>query len=100
MPGATTAAESISIRTAVTGVARHLRHRRERQGRARRQELGIGSLTSVTADGRVRPAEPRPESRNNNLHLVELSSGKTALTPHEGVAQWLGEIARTGAAVY
>ena len=62
---------------------------------------GIGLLTSVTVDGRY-GLLTRVQSRgNNNLHLVELSSGKdTLLTPHEGVAQYFGEIARTGAAVY
>jgi dipeptidyl aminopeptidase/acylaminoacyl peptidase len=62
---------------------------------------GVGSLTSVTADGRF-GLLTRVQSRgDNNLHLVELSSGKeTLLTPHKGVAQYYGEIARTGAAVY
>ena len=44
----------------------------------------------------------RVQSRgNNNLHLVDSASGKdTLLTPHEGVAQYFGEIARTARAVY
>ena len=62
---------------------------------------GIGILTSVTADDRY-GVLTRVQSRgNNNLHLVELSSGRdTLLTPHEGVAQYFGQIARSGAAVY
>jgi len=62
---------------------------------------GIGSLTSVTADGRYGVLSRVQSRGNNNLHLVELASGKdTLLTPHEGVAQYFGEIARTGATVY
>ena len=62
---------------------------------------GIGSLTSVTADGRYGLLSRVQSRGNNNLHLVELSSGKDSLlTPHEGLAQYFGEIARTGAAVY
>ena len=56
---------------------------------------GIGSLTSVTADGRFGLLSRVQSRGNNNLHLVELSSGKdTLLTPHEGVAQYFGEIAK------
>jgi dipeptidyl aminopeptidase/acylaminoacyl peptidase len=62
---------------------------------------GIGWLTSVTADGRYGVLSRVQSRGNNNLHLVELSNGKdTLLTPHEGVAQYFGEIARTGAAVF
>ena len=62
---------------------------------------GIGSLTSVTADGRYGLLTRVRSRGDNNLHLVELSSGNdTLLTPHNGVAQYYGEIARTGAAVY
>ena len=62
---------------------------------------GIGSLTSVTADGRYGLLSRVQSRGNNNLHLVELASGKdTLLTAHEGVAQSFGEIARTGGAVY
>ena len=62
---------------------------------------GIGIITSVTADGRF-GLLTRVQSRgNNNLYLVELGGGKdTLLTPHEGVAQYFGEVARNGGAVY
>ncbi len=51
---------------------------------------GIGSLTSVTADGRYGLLSRVQSRGNNNLHLVDLASGKdTLLTPHEGVAQVL-----------
>jgi hypothetical protein len=38
---------------------------------------------------------------NNNLHLLELATGDdTLLTPHEGIAQYFGQIAKDGSAVY
>jgi dipeptidyl aminopeptidase/acylaminoacyl peptidase len=62
---------------------------------------GVGSITSVTADGRF-GLLTRVQSRgNNNLYLVDLPNRRdTLLTPHEGVAQYSGEIARDGTAVY
>jgi dipeptidyl aminopeptidase/acylaminoacyl peptidase len=62
---------------------------------------GVGSITSVTADGRF-GLLTRVQSRgNNNLYLLDLPNRRdTLLTPHEGVAQYSGEIARDGTAVY
>jgi dipeptidyl aminopeptidase/acylaminoacyl peptidase len=62
---------------------------------------GIGSITSVTADGRF-GLLTRLESRgNNNLYLVNLATGQdTLLTPHEGLALYFGEIASDGSAIY
>jgi dipeptidyl aminopeptidase/acylaminoacyl peptidase len=62
---------------------------------------GIGSITSVSRDGR-RALLARLRSRgNNNLYLLDLAGRKeTLLTPHEGPAQYFGEIAPDGSAIY
>jgi dipeptidyl aminopeptidase/acylaminoacyl peptidase len=62
---------------------------------------GIGSITSVTADGRF-GLLTRVQSRgNNNLYLIDLANGRdTLLTPHQGVALYFGEIAKDGSAIY
>ena len=62
---------------------------------------GVGSITSVTADGRFALLTRLQSRGNNNLHLVDLIKGQDILlTPHQGVALYFGEIARDGRAVY
>ncbi len=62
---------------------------------------GIGSMTSVTADRRFGLLARLRSRGNNNLYLVDLASGAdTLLTPHEGLAQYFGVIARDGRAIY
>jgi len=62
---------------------------------------GIGSITGVTRDGRFALLTRLRSRGNNNLYLVDVTSGKDALlTPHEGVAQYFGELAKDGSAVY
>jgi dipeptidyl aminopeptidase/acylaminoacyl peptidase len=65
------------------------------------QNPGIGSISSVSRDGR-RALLSRLRSRgNNNLYLLDLTNRKeTLLTPHEGLAQYFGEITRDGSAIY
>ncbi|MGH9174628.1 MAG: S9 family peptidase, partial [Vicinamibacterales bacterium] len=62
---------------------------------------GVGSISSVTADGRF-ALLTRLESRgNNNLYLADLVNARdTPLTPHEGVALYFGDIASDGSAIY
>ena len=62
---------------------------------------GIGSIAGVTRDG-TRALLSRLRSRgNNNLYLLDLANRKeTLLTPHEGPAQYFGEIARDGSTIY
>lgn len=62
---------------------------------------GIGSITSVTADGRFGLLTRLQSRGNNNLYLVDLANGKdTLLTPHGGVALYFGEIAKDGSAIH
>jgi dipeptidyl aminopeptidase/acylaminoacyl peptidase len=62
---------------------------------------GVGSMTGVTADRRFGLLARLRSRGNNNLYLVDLSSGAdTLLTPHEGLAQYFGVIAKDGRAVY
>ena len=62
---------------------------------------GVGAITSVTADGRFALLSRLQSRGNNNLHLVDLANGRDILlTPHQGVAQYFGEIANDGRAVY
>jgi dipeptidyl aminopeptidase/acylaminoacyl peptidase len=62
---------------------------------------GIGSITSVTRDGRFGLLTRLRSRGNNNLHLLDLANGKdTLLTPHEGVAQYFGEIVKDGSRIY
>jgi dipeptidyl aminopeptidase/acylaminoacyl peptidase len=62
---------------------------------------GIGSITSVTRDGRFALLDRLQSRGNNNLYLLDLASGKdTLLTPHDGVALYFGEIASDGRTVY
>ena len=62
---------------------------------------GVGNIAGVSRDG-GRALLSRLRSRgNNNLYLVDLASRKeTLLTPHEGLAQYFGDITRDGSAVY
>jgi dipeptidyl aminopeptidase/acylaminoacyl peptidase len=62
---------------------------------------GVGSITSVTADGRFGLLTRLQSRGNNNLYLLDLANGHdTLLTPHEGVAEYFGRIAKDGSAVY
>jgi dipeptidyl aminopeptidase/acylaminoacyl peptidase len=62
---------------------------------------GVGSITSVTADGRFGLLTRLQNRGNNNLYLVDLAKSQdTLLTPHEGVALYFGEIAKDGSAIY
>ena len=62
---------------------------------------GIGSVTSVSEDGR-RMVLSRLRSRgDNNLHLIDRERGTdTLLTEHEPPALFEGEIVRSGRTVY
>jgi dipeptidyl aminopeptidase/acylaminoacyl peptidase len=65
------------------------------------QNPGIGSITSITRDGRLGLLARLRSRGNNNLYLLDLASRKeTLLTPHEGLAQYFGEIAPDGRAIY
>lgn len=62
---------------------------------------GVGSITSVTADGRFGLLTRLRSRGNNNLYLVDLANGQdTLLTPHQGIALYFGEIAKDGSAIY
>lgn len=62
---------------------------------------GIGTITSVTTDGRFALMSRVKSRGDNNLHLIELGTGRdTLITPHKGVAQYFGEITRSGRAIY
>jgi dipeptidyl aminopeptidase/acylaminoacyl peptidase len=62
---------------------------------------GVGSITSVTRDGRFGLLMRVRSRGDNNLYRVDLASGKdTLLTPHEGAAEYFGEIAKDGSVVH
>ena len=62
---------------------------------------GVGFISSVTRDGRYALLGRVRSRGNNNLHLLDLTTGQdTLITPHEGAAQYFGEIAKDGRAVY
>jgi dipeptidyl aminopeptidase/acylaminoacyl peptidase len=62
---------------------------------------GFGYITSVTRDGRFALLDRLRSRGNNNLHLLELGrAADTLLTPHEGIAEYYGQIAKDGSAVY
>jgi Tol biopolymer transport system component len=62
---------------------------------------GVGSISSVTGDGRFALLTRLRSRGNNDLHLLDLArSADTLLTPHEGIAQYYGQIANDGSAVY
>ena len=62
---------------------------------------GVGSISSVTSDGRFALLNRLQSRGNNNLYLLDLASGKdTLLTPHDGVALYFGEITGDGRTVY
>jgi len=62
---------------------------------------GIGSMIGVTADRRLGLLTRLRSRGNNNLYVIDLASGAdTLLTPHEGLAQYFGEIANDGRTVY
>ena len=62
---------------------------------------GIGGIESVSRDAR-RVLLERVRSRgDNNLYLLDRTSGKEALlTPHEGPGEFSGRLARDGKSVY
>jgi dipeptidyl aminopeptidase/acylaminoacyl peptidase len=65
------------------------------------QNPGVGSIASVTRDGRFALLARVRSRGNNNLYLLDLGSRKeTLLTPHEGIAQYFGQIAGDGRAIY
>ena len=62
---------------------------------------GVGSMAGVTADRRFGLLTRLRSRGNNNLYLIDLASGAdTLLTPHEGLAQYFGVIAKDGRAIY
>ena len=62
---------------------------------------GVGSITSVTRGGQLALLSRLRSRGNNNLYLLEIATAAdTLLTPHEGIAQYFGEIATDGRAVY
>src|SRR5262249_17479482 len=62
---------------------------------------GVGGIERISHDGR-RALLGRVRSRgDNNLYLLDLSTGKdTLLTQHDGVAQFFGQLAPDGTTVY
>jgi dipeptidyl aminopeptidase/acylaminoacyl peptidase len=62
---------------------------------------GVGGITSFSHEGR-RALLGRVKNRgDNNLYLLDVATGKdTLLTQHDGVAQFFGDIAPEGSAVY
>lgn len=66
------------------------------------QNPGVGSITSVTVDGRYALVSRVQSRGDNNLHLIELApAGRDILlTRHTGVAQYFGEVSGDGRAVY
>jgi dipeptidyl aminopeptidase/acylaminoacyl peptidase len=62
---------------------------------------GVGSIENISRDGK-RALLSRVKSRgDNNLYLLDLGSGKeTLLTKHDGIAQFGGQLAPDGSAVY
>ena len=61
---------------------------------------GVGAITSVARDLRFALLTRLRSRGNNNLYLVDLTNGKdTLLTPHEGVADYFGAIAKDGSAI-
>lgn len=65
------------------------------------RNCGVGAIASLSHDGR-RALLSRAKSRgDNNLHLLDLATGReTLLTEHEGIAQFGGEFTPDGSAVY
>jgi dipeptidyl aminopeptidase/acylaminoacyl peptidase len=63
---------------------------------------GLNSITSVSPDGRYAVVSRLVSRGDNNLHLVDLNSGKeTLLTPHEGTANFSwGEFSPDGRRIY
>ena len=96
------AGRSISIRTgAIRRRAIRSRSMSPAENRAGREESGLGSISNVTRDGRYALLGRVRSRGNNNLHLLDLTTGQdTLITPHEGAAQYFGEIAKDGRAVY
>ena len=62
---------------------------------------GVGNITSVTRDGRFALLTRVRSRGNNNLYLLDVASRTdTLLTPHDGLAQYFGDIAGDGRATY
>jgi dipeptidyl aminopeptidase/acylaminoacyl peptidase len=62
---------------------------------------GIGSITSISRDGRKALLFRLRSRGDNNLYLLDLASGKdTLLTQHEGIATFFGEMTLDGSTVY
>lgn len=62
---------------------------------------GVGFIGSVTRDGRYALLARVRSRGNNDLYLLDLTTGQdTLLTPHEGPSQYFGEITADGRAVY
>ena len=65
------------------------------------QNRGIGGFDDLSRDGKWGLLNRLVNRGDNNLYLVELSSGReTLLTPHQGPGSFSGEFARDGRAVY
>ena len=65
------------------------------------QNRGIGGFEDLSRDGKWGLLNRLVNRGDNNLYLVELSSGReTLLTPHQGPGTFSGEFARDGGAVY
>jgi dipeptidyl aminopeptidase/acylaminoacyl peptidase len=62
---------------------------------------GVGSISNVTRDGRYALLGRVRSRGDNNLYLLNLTTGQdTLLTRHDGVAQYFGAISSDGSAVY
>jgi dipeptidyl aminopeptidase/acylaminoacyl peptidase len=62
---------------------------------------GVGFISNVTRDGRYALLGRVRSRGNNDLYLLDLTTGQdTLLTPHEGPSQYFGEITADGRAVY
>jgi dipeptidyl aminopeptidase/acylaminoacyl peptidase len=62
---------------------------------------GVGFISNVTRDGRYALLDRVRSRGDNNLYLLNLTTGQdTLLTRHEGVAEYFGEITPDGRTVY
>jgi dipeptidyl aminopeptidase/acylaminoacyl peptidase len=65
------------------------------------ENRGIGGFEDLSRDGKWGLLNRLVNRGDNNLYLIELSSGReTLLTPHRGPGSFSGEFARDGRAVY
>src|SRR5580765_2645169 len=62
---------------------------------------GVGGIEGISRDGRRALLSRLKNRGDNNLYLLDLTSGKdTLITKHDGVATFFGEMAPDGSAAY